>query len=281
MYTPDKAVTNTANGAKTIHRMRTINDFAESLQWAQKNNRMASAVSGSSRFTGTDSAAEYEDMMRNGYAHGVKGVEGLEGLSTDASDKIQFERSVGGAFPIVPAFLHGAPDAMLMPVAKPAEAVRGLTLVIDGAFHAGIKSWEVAEYAKSVMRLLAWLAAEGVETAVYSVIAMRHNGDRVIWTTPIREAGGVMQPERIAAICHPSFLRRAWFSLVEREHIEFKLPLSNMCNDCYGYPSEATVAELQQVLPEAYSVILLPKPGSGDPDKAVREAYTLKLKQGA
>jgi len=285
--TPDKRIHKTATkrGKKTLLRQRTVNDFADALDWAlipgeYDSVNGSSSVSGSHGFTGTKSADDYRDMLREGWTDGVEGVEGLDGLSTDASDKIEFVRNVGGAFPIVPAYLSGAPDAMLRPVPQAADSVRGLTLVIDASFNCGVNSDEVIDYARSVMRLLAWLQAEGIETAVYATISMQHRGQRLLYTCPIREAGDVMMPERIASICHPSFLRRAWFALVEREHAEFSLPYADLCNHCYGYPQTVTTHELSQAIPEAYSIILLPKVGSGDPDAAVREAYTLKIKTG-
>lgn len=282
--TPDKKILSgtpsKGGNEKTILRQRTVNDFTDALQWTQRDgNDWGSSVRGTRRFTGTHDVAEYEKMLTEGWSEGVEGVEGLDGLSTDASDKIEFVRNVGGAFPIVPAYLSGAPDAMLRPVPQAADSVRGLTLVIDASFHCGIEEYEVKRYAESIMRLLAWLQAEGIETAVYATISMRHNGQRLLYTCPIREAGDVMMPERIASICHPSFLRRAWFALVEREYKEFSLPYANLCNSCYGFPQTATTQELREAIPEAYSVILLPKVGSGDPERAVKEAYTLKLKQ--
>ena len=43
-------------------------------------------------------------------------------------------------------------------------------------------------------------------------------------------------------------------------------------------PQHVSADEMQQVLPEAYSVIMLPKVGSGDPMNAVQDAINLKLK---
>ena len=266
-------------GKKTTLRQRSLDDMRDSLAWAIANKRDDSSTTGSEGFCATTSADEYLSMLRDGWQAGIEGVEELDGLSTDRAEKICFERSPGGAFPVVPAYLAGAPDAMLRPVPQQADSVRGLTLVIDSSFNCMVNASDCKTYAHSVMRLLAWLQAEQIETAVYSVIAIQDGGYRMLYTVPIREAGDIMQPERIAAVVHPSFLRRAWFAQVEREHHEYQLPGTGMCRGGYGYPQTASPEELKNALPDSYSVILLPKVGDGDPEKTVRETITLKLRQ--
>jgi hypothetical protein len=128
------------------------------------------------------------------------------------------------------------------------------------------------------MKLVAWLSAEQIETSVYVVIPIHAKGTRYIYTTPIRQAGDVIQPERIAAILHPSFLRRAWFSMVEHEHYDKQLAGTQICLGGYGQVRECTADEMQSCLPESYSVIMLPKIGTSNPEKAIQESVTLKLK---
>ena len=265
---------------KTVVRHRTVANMTDALAIACEDERheCRASVTGSESFTGTEKIHTYRDMLRDGWSLGVQDVEGLDGLSTDASEKLSFVRGVGGAFPIVPAHLAGAPDAMLMPTHLAVDNVRGLTLVIDGAFNCSINSETVKEYAHSVMRLVAWLQAEQIETAIYISIAMQHAGGRYVYAVPVRQAGDIMQPERIAALVHPSFLRRAWFALLEHEHFEHDLVGTDLINNCYGYPSTATAEEIQVVIPEAYSVVMLPKAGNGDPLKAVQESDTFKLR---
>lgn len=268
-----------------VIRKRTVDNLMAALDAAaeagRNPNTTRASTHGSYAFTGTDSAGAYLTMLRDGWTAGVEGVEGLAGLSTDSADKIMFARDVGGAFPVVPAYLAGAPDAMLMPRIAPSENVRGLTLVIDGSFGHLTGPGTGLEYARSVMRLVAWLQAEQIETAIYVSIAIRKKAGktRYVYVIPVREAGQVLQPERIAALCHPSLLRRAWFALVEYEHYERGLPGASVCTDNYGVANVATAEDLRIAIPEAYSVVLLPKVGSGDPMRAVQESDTLKLRQ--
>jgi len=197
---PDRKIKNgnTRGRKNTTLRVRTIEQVQHALDTRIIEVRDKptcigdSSVKGSESFTGTESADQYSTMLRDGWPEGIQGAAGLDGLSTDHSEKIQFVRSVGGAFPIVPAFLHGAPDAMLMPTPQPADSVRGLTLVIDSAFHCGIGSAEVLDYAQSVMKLVAWLAAEQIETAIYTTTAMGHGGGRYLYVVPIKEAGAIL-----------------------------------------------------------------------------------------
>jgi len=266
-------------------RHRTLNDYTLSMQQARADKRAKpplmssrSSCKKATEWQGDVTNSGYEKMLAEGWRHGVEGVEELDGLASDASERLTFERNVGGAFANVPAFLHGAPDAMLMPARRRNENMRGLTLVLDASFSAGVAGDTVLEYAQSVMKLVAWLEAERIETAVYVTIAMYMESDKYIYVTPIREAGMTMQPERIAAILHPAFLRRAWFSLLEQEHVLHHLPGARESRFCYGHVTHADVEEMQACLPESYSVIMLPKPGRGDPVKAVHESINLKLR---
>jgi hypothetical protein len=239
-------------------------------------------MQGSRDFCGTASLEEYRDMLTNGWQHGVEGVEGLDGLASDASERLAFVRNVGGAFPIVPAHIAGMPNSMLSPTIQKADSVRGLTLVIDTCFNAGVNAETVLSYARTVMRMVAWLMAEQIDVAVYAVVPImlgQSRSKRVMYVTPIREAGQVLQPERVAAILHPSWLRRAWFSMLEHDYHERGISDAAPCKGGYGSVTHANAEEMRAAIPEAYSVILLPKIGQHDPEQAIREAVNLKLKR--
>ena len=130
------------------------------------------------------------------------------------------------------------------------------------------------------MRRGAWLAAEHVETAVYGIIPVQLGNKRLVYVTTIRDAGQVIQPERIAAIAHPSFLRRAFFSMIEHEYHDLNMEECSVCLGGYGVANTVRAEELQAALPESYSGIILPKPGSGDPQDAEKERHTVKLRRG-
>ncbi len=68
--------------------------------------------------------------------------------------------------------------------------------------------------------------------------------------------------------------------MLEREYYDDKMQDCKACTGSYGVVEHASMDEMQAALPEAYSVILLPKCGSGDPMKAVQESDTLRLRQG-
>jgi hypothetical protein len=262
--------------------------MTDALKWARTDlddgngNRHQSCRDESGEknpWTGTQTDAEYLDMLENGWALGVQDVEGLDGLSSDSRERLSFSRNVGGVFPVVPAYLAGAPDSMLDVRPMPTDAVRGLTLVIDSSFHSGVRASTALEYARSVMRLIAWLQSEQIETSVYIVCPIQFGSRRLIYTTPVHETGQILQPERIASVVHPSWLRRAWFALIEREYYQYGMQECGVCKGGYGKCRHVNADEMRQALPEAYSVIMLPKVGSGDPMDAVKESISLKLRQ--
>ncbi len=283
MFRPDRVIVDSKGKKTATLRYRTIEQMTDALKAsnADEENQCNSSKTerGNNSWTGTKTADECLDMLQNGWKHGVEDAEGLDGLSSDASERLNFVRNVGGVFPIVPAYLAGAPDSMLDVRPMPTDSVRGLTLVIDSAFHAGVTGKTVLTYARSVMRLIAWLQAERVECSVYIVCPIQMGKRRIIYTTPVRETGDILQPERLAAVCHPSWLRRAWFAMVEREYYDHDMKECRVCRGGYGQVRNVNAEELKQVLPEAYSVIMLPKIGEGDPEQAVKESISLKLRQ--
>lgn len=279
-YRPD-IVLNKDDGAErnATLRWRTVTDLEDSMQWAKDQNRRLSSIS-RGRWSGTDTVEEYQDMLQKGWPEGITGVEGLDGLSTDAAERLTFPRNVAGCFPIVPAYLAGAPDSMLDCRPAKLDSVRGLTLVVDLCVHAGIDNQTVLAYARKVMKLVAWLQAERIDSSVYVSICEHYAGRYYTYIIPVRETGQVLQPERIAAMIHTSIFRRGWFAQIERDHYDYRLDGGLMCVDGgYGMPSRATADELRLILPEAYSVIILPKPGDGDPEKTLMDAISVKLRE--
>ncbi len=281
MY-PDKKVMRQHGEIDYIVRYRTLAEMIHALQSSARDTTQGRRLSSvrpcrAGGWAGTDDALEYLDMLRNGWAHGVKGVEGLEGLSSDMQDDYTFVPSVCGTYLDVGAYQAGVPDCMLEYTPESSENIRGLTLVIDSCYSAGVNGDTVLTYAHSVMRLIAWLAAERIETAVYAVNPIQLGKHRYMYTTCIRKAGDVIQPERLAAMVHPSWLRRCWFAMLERDYYDRKLRECSGCKGSYGHVITATIDEIRACVDEAYSVILLPKIGTGDPMKAVAESISLKL----
>lgn len=279
------------NGKTTIVRHRSISDYLTAMEFVKseefKSQLYVDATDNDgSGWNGYKSTDEYAEMLRYGWPEGVQTAHGLEGLASDAAERLSFRRDVGGAFPVVPAFLAGAPDAMLMPHNDINENVRGVTLVIDTSFNANVSGDTVLKYAQQVMQLVAWLAAERIETAVYAVDCVNfYETPNTLYVCPVREAGQILQPERIASVIHPGFLRHAWFNMVEVEAMLSKTKGMSCYansyaaqNSGYGHARHATTEQLAAVLPEAYSVIQLPKPGDGDPTKAVEESVNLKFR---
>ena len=262
---------------KTVQRVRTIADFERTLRLAQARGEGPSTGT-SEKFFGPTSIEEYERILRDGWPHAIEGVEGLEGLSSDASERISFVRNVGGAFPVVPAHLAGVPYSMLMPTSAPRENIRALTLVIDCCFSFSVRPAAIVSYAEAVMRLLAWSVTEQLDVSVYAIVAIGLEGTKYLYTCEIHGAGMTLQPARIASVLHPCFLRRGWFSMLEHEYYDLKLPGTEQCEYGYGEVATATTTELQQALPDLGSVVLLPEVGNWAPEAAIREAVNLKLK---
>ena len=285
---PDQRITDSKGKTTCWARYRTIDNLASALkasiadEESGKRERKLSSAKLDSRddpWCGTETPEEYVTMLREGWAHGVTGVEGLEGLSTDEAEDMTFQHSVCGTYLDCGAYQNGDPECMLEFLPEPSDAVRGLTLVIDSCFAGSVRAGDILDYARSVMQLVAWLQAQHVETSIYAVVPILMGRKRLIYIIPIRETGDILMPERVAAILHPAFLRRGWFAMVEQEYYKHGMQECRVCQAGMGNVTHATADELRQVLPEAYSVIMLPKVGSGDPMRAVKESITLKLRR--
>jgi hypothetical protein len=157
-----------------VVRRRTLDDYARTLDLAISYRdilpgaRGRASTSGGKQFAGTD-PDEYRNMLRDGWPEGIEGAEGLDGLVSDRLERFQLQRNVAGSFANVPAHLAGHPAAMYeMRVAQSEK--RGLTLVVDLSFNCLVAQEVVQAYARKVMRLVAWLQAQQIETAVYGTV---------------------------------------------------------------------------------------------------------------
>lgn len=265
-----------------VVRHRTLDDYAQTLDIAIAHDGTLPRARGKAStkhpksFAGTN-PDEYRDMLRNGWPAGIEGAEGLDGLVSDRLERFQLQRNVAGSFANVPAHLAGHPASMYDMRPSPSEK-RGLTLVVDICFNCEVKERVVRDYARKVMKLVAWLQAQQIETAVYGVIVERLD-NTFVYPVTIREHGQVLQPERIAAILHPSFLRRAWFSMLEYDAYKGCKQAATATAFGYGYPDYGSAELYRQIFPDAYAVVMLPKPGDGDPEKTILDAVNLKLKR--
>ncbi len=257
---------------RCVIRRRTIADYAHAVTTRHSPDRY------DKDWTGCDTNEEFRDLLIKGWPESVRGVEGLDGLTSDQTESLTFCPDVGGAFPNVPAFLSSDPMAMYAVRPQVQDRVRGLTLVIDGCYSAIVNMQDVMTYAHTVMRLMAWLSAERIEVGVYIVNCCLLSGPSLyLYVTEVHRQGDVIQPERVAACLHPSFLRRAWHNMLVYEDCMLGLP--GACAGS-GQPRTATAVQLRHCLPDADSIVMLPRVGSGNPEKAIKEAINLKLRKG-
>lgn len=286
VFRPD--VTVKTNDGDWIVRHRTLDDYQRTLALAiERGGKTLPGASDHASYGqrgvgahwyGTSSAKQYADMLRNGWPEGIQGAEGLDGLCTDAVDRLQIHRNVAGSFANVPAYLAGHPAAMYEMRISQSDK-RGVSLVFDTSFSCGVTGDTVLRYARKVMQLVAWLQTQQIETAVYGMQTVTLGATHYCYPITIREHGQILQPERIAAILHPSWLRRAWFSMLEYDAHQGCPHAKRATSFGYGYPATGNAELFRQILPEAYAVIILPKPGKGDPRKAVEDALNLKLRR--
>lgn len=260
-----------------VVRWRTIAEYADMLREAIASGGSGGGARASAPFAGTANASEYLTMLETGWPDGVHGVEGLDGLSVDAEARPTLQRSVAGCFPSVPDFIAGSPLSMYDVQRLPSEH-QSVCLVINAATPGSTDASVILEYAHSVMRLIAALHAQHLDAAIVLMVRLHMGSRDYCYPVRIRELGQVLQPERIAATLHPSWLRRAFFSAIDHDAHNGCKDAGSASNSGYGSAQGIDGELCRQLLPDARSVLILPQPGEGDPTKAVQEALSVKLR---
>jgi hypothetical protein len=268
-------------------RKRQVSEVLDAMRWSAKHNPHlgttvtdgGSSINGSWDFCKTENIDEAIDLIENGWNEAVIDHEGLDGLCTDTEESKIFTPDVGGAFPIVPAYIAGSPCSMWNLRARQDENKRGLTLVIEGSYLGNVGIDEITEYAHAVMRLCAWLAAERIESAVYVTGTSKLQGGVYTYCIPVRRAGDALAPERIAAALHPSFFRRGMFAMREREFYDLGWQSNRIVLNGYGRSQDTEEQDLRMLISEAYSIVKLPRIGRCRPKHALMQAVTMKLQQ--
>lgn len=281
---PDRTVKVENRDKPVTFRERSIGTIEECLLWARDSKKSLSSCNvetGRNKWTGTTNVDEYINMLRYGWETGVKLAHELDGMTSDASEQLTFVPSVAGVFPIVPAYLAGNPVNMYAPVIQETENRRGVTLVIDASYNSSTAAKTALEYAQEIMKLVIWFQQQRIDVAVYATVAALMYGKRVVYLVPVRHCGDVLQVERIAAVLHPSFLRRGFFALVEYEyHLDkgVTYPECATCNSGYGKSTHCTADEMRIALNDAQSIVMLPKVGTTSATSAVESALNIKIR---
>jgi hypothetical protein len=218
-------------------------------------------------------------MLRDGWPEGIQGVSELAGLATDESERHEIYRDVAGFHPDVPSTIAGTPCDMFAMRRTTSASKRSVTLVNDASYNAGVTAETAQRHAIEVMKLVSHLVAEGIDCEVYNVQSIQMRKLHTVYVTPVRTLGSPIMPERIASLLHPSFLRRSWFAMAELEKDKGMKGSEDVVPSSYGRAMRLEPALIKAVLPDAVSVVIMPKPGDGATAETLYNTVNLKLQR--
>lgn len=180
-------------------------------------------------------------MTREGWQAGAQSLGKLLDHLTPAQDVLpDWSLDVAGAFPCVPAYLTGEPEAVWR-MSDERKSVRRLALIVPGTYHAGNGADAIMVYAKAIAAVARAVEASGIDVAIYSLDVSKGNHIAAV-AVSIRAYGEPMDLAKIAFAFHPAWLRRISFAWRERTKAACDVGIAS-CG--YGYPhiAEAHVAD--------------------------------------
>lgn len=189
------------------------------FQWSN-----LSSVSGSKRFTETESFEEASDMFKSGWSDmATKLVQRLKVIEKEVRPimKPKNTLSVAGYQPIVPLYLNGCPNNM---VAKKAVPVKQRVITLDKCinYNCSITTEQIIEESIKALQIVKKLEAQGYRVNLNLVWgiedAFRAKDSKYMLVEKIRikSANEKLNVSKVAfPLVHPSMLRRLNFRLVE------------------------------------------------------------------
>lgn len=183
------------------------------------------------------------------------------------------KRSMAGAFPNVPAYLAGHPQAMFQPVKRHAQGRPFVHLYVPLAYSGSIKAETAFNRGCALVAIIDALETSGCRVRVTGVDSSESESLRYVATYDLKAYGARLDVDTlIFTVAHPAFLRRIMFAHIERCNDAGVRKLTHM-----GYGVAVPTHKLN--LPEdGHGVTVrfpeLPLRAQGTPESFLREMVT-------
>lgn len=175
---------------------------------------------GSLSFTGTESLEKAISLCRQGYYEDFGSFMDLQQQLRSHLPTVAFQRGlttdVYGFAPNVPAYLHGSPKAMYRIVPQPEN--KFVNLYFNCSYPSTTSYSQIRHRGVCTMALVELLESTGYRVALhfFSLVAAKSRPLFLYMTTMLKAPGDMMDPVSCYfPICHPSYLRRILFRLIE------------------------------------------------------------------
>lgn len=207
-----------------------------------------SSVSGSYKFTKTNSFDEAVELFKNGWSDmATKLVQRLKVKENQMQQTMKPKQtlSVCGYQAVVPLYLQGVPTNMINKKMVPAKQ-KVITINKSIDYNAGVSSDTIIEESIKAMQIVKKLEAQGLRCNLNIVLGTKESNKEIFIKVRIKSANEKLNISKLAfPLVHPSMLRRLFFRFIEVHPTITK-------SFVYGYGMPAHSSDLRKAFPNEY-----------------------------
>ena len=187
---------------------------------------------------GTYSFEEAMSLGRNGWAQKAAQVQNM--IVVNRIDTFIDVRpwnpihSVEGSSVDINAYIAGRPECMLQ---RKKSVIKSANIVINVGHNYEVRPSEIVKNGKQIVNIVNTLEINNIHTRLVIMVAVTDDKNEDVFRTFVvcKNLYDRFDLKRVMfAVAHPSFLRRLWFSMAERESMEIRNKFGFLFNNGYG-----------------------------------------------
>lgn len=186
----------------------------DTFRWAAK----LSSVSGSKKFTATESYEEATELFKNGWSEMANRlVQCLKVVEKETAPitKQKNRYGVAGYQAIVPLYLNNCPNSMMYRKNIPVKQ-KVITLNKSINYNCGVKTEQIIDESVKALQIIKKLEAQGYRVNLNLIWGDYENNYNFIGKIRIKSASEKLNISKVAfPLVHPSMLRRLFFRMIE------------------------------------------------------------------
>lgn len=219
------------NTSKIMSLSKKFDSLTAFSSWLDNNpvnglfaeHQKESSKDGDKKFTLTESWDDAQNLLQYGWHEGAKRVNAV--MASGKGKNIMAAKlynSVAGFAPNVPAYLCGAPAAMINRKQIKTRS-RVVTIVYNQCLSGSIDAKEMEDAAATLFNIVVGLEASGVRVELWTACIDEVGNERANCAVRIKSASQPFNLIKMVYPCvHPSFFRRHVFAFIERAGVKSK-----------------------------------------------------------
>jgi len=206
-----------------VEQFDSIREYLQVINSRENNPKVRTASSikhDSSRWSGTETLEEADEILRKGWIEGYNKASKMLSINTKHSDNVPIKRArpintVVGYVPHVPNAIMGLPNSMIstLPVYK---KIRVIKVFISVGVNSMVSTSESERAFIKAIRYVLDLEASGIRVELYHMAVSENSG---WYNSPIVKLKGFREKLNLLKVAyflgHPSALRRHKFKWLE------------------------------------------------------------------